>query len=200
MKRIRDRQLRTSRALLVVTGTILLVGAAIAGLLAAKLVDRIGRPLDARTVLLNAHGRQLLHEHQLGFQLGALVVGIVLIVVGASWLRQQVPPMRRHEDTPLEISDAEVDGRNMIAGDALAHALESDLERSPHIARARAELQTGSEVVRLRLDIDEDTPMHEIITTVVDPAVARVVTVAELSTPPRVETEVRPVAVGVVLD
>jgi hypothetical protein len=199
MKRIRDRQLRTSRALLVATGTILLVLAALAALLASKLVDRIGQPLDARTVLLNANGRRVLSEHQLGFQLGALAVGIVLIAVGLTWLRQQIPPIRRHEDTPLDGADGGVDGRNMIAGDALAHALERDLERSPHVARARAELQPGSEVVRLRLDVDEEVPVHEVITTVVDPAIGRVVTVAELSKPLRVETEVRPVTIGVML-
>jgi hypothetical protein len=50
--------------------------------------------------------------------------------------------------------------------------------------------------VRIRLDVDEDAPVDEILATVVDPALARVVTVAGLPTTPRVEADIRPVAVA----
>jgi hypothetical protein len=196
MKRIRDRQLRTSRLFLVVTGGVLLAFATAAALLAGKVIDRVGDPLDAHTTLLNASGQRLLKAHQLAFQLGAVVVAIVFVSVGAAWLRQQIPAVRRQEDVPLDIGDAGIAGRNTIAGDALAHALESDLERSAFVARARAELRSGSEFVRIRLDVDEEASVDEIVATVVDPAIARIVTVAELATTPRVVADIRPVAVA----
>jgi hypothetical protein len=195
MKRIRDRQLRTSRCLLVVIGLALLTAAVIGALLAGKVIHGIGRPLNSRTALLNVSGMRLLRRHQLTFQLVAVLVALALIGLGITWLRRQIPPVRHHEDTPLDITDARVDGRNMIAGDALARALETDLEQSPYITRARAEVQTASEIVRLRLDVDEEMPVGRIIATVVEPAIARVATVAELVGRPRVETDIRLVRV-----
>jgi hypothetical protein len=170
--------------------------ATVAALLAGKVIDRIGDPLDAHTALLNPSGRRLLNEHQLAFQLGAVLVALLFIAVGVAWLRQQIPAPRRQGDVPLDIGDGGVDGRNTIAGDALARALEADLERSASVARARAELRAGSEFVRIRLDVDEEASVDEILTRVVDPAIARVVTVAELATAPRVLADIRPVAVA----
>ena len=199
MKRIRDRQLRTTRVFLVAIGVMLFGLAITAALLAAKLIGSIGDPLDAHTPLLNANGRRLLHEHELAFQLGAALVALLFIAVGIAWLRVQIPSPRRHDDVPLDIGDTpgdarNIDGRNTIAGDALAEALEADLERSPLVARARAELRSGSDVVRLRLDVDEDASVDEILAAVVDPALARAVTVASLPNTPRVEADIRPVA------
>jgi hypothetical protein len=52
---------------------------------------------------------------------------------------------------------------------ALAHAFEQDLERSSHIRRARAELLPDEDLIRLRLDIDDDFSVDELVTTVIDP-------------------------------
>ncbi|MDX6414079.1 MAG: hypothetical protein QOH23_1489 [Gaiellaceae bacterium] len=199
MKRIRDRQLRATRAFLVVVGAALFGLAIAAALLAAKVIESIGDPLDAHTPLLNASGRRLLHEHELAFQLGAALAALLFIGVGFAWLLLQIPSRRRHDNVPVDIGDTAVDGhniggRNTIAGDALAEAFEADLERSPLVARARAELRSGSDVVRIRLDVDEDAPVDEILATVVDPAIARIVTVADLQTRPRVQADIRPVA------
>lgn len=194
MKRIRDHQLATSRALLVIVGLILLAGAVLAALLASKAIDRVGDSLDARTALLNAHGRRLLDDHQLTFQLAALVVGLLLLAVGVLWLRNQIPPHRHQEDTIFDNPDPDIVGRNTIGSGALAHAFEQDLERSSHIRRARAELRPDDGLIRLRLDIDDQSSVDEIVTAVIGPAVERLVTVAEFWTRPQLETDLRPVA------
>jgi hypothetical protein len=191
MKRLRDRQLRASRGFLIATGIVLLGAAVIAALLAAKIVDDLGGPLDSHTALLNSTGMRLLRRHQLAFQSGAALISIVVIATGITWLRQQIPPMRHQHDTSLDIADPHTDGHNVIAGDALAQALEHDLVQSPLVARARAEIQTRSQLIRLRLDIDEATPVDCVISTVVDPAVARIATVAELTAPLHIEADIR---------
>jgi hypothetical protein len=196
MKRIRDHQLATSRALLVIVGLILLAGAVLGTLLATKTVDRVGDPLDAHTAVLNADGRRLFADHQLAFQLAALVAGLLLLAVGVLWLKMQIPPHRHQEDATFDNPDADVAGRNTIDGGALSHAFERDLERSSHIRRARAELRPDDGLIRLRLDIDEESSVDEIVTAAIDPAVARLVIVAEFEIRPRLETDLRPVAGG----
>jgi hypothetical protein len=183
--------------MLFAVGVVLLAAAVVAALLAGKVIHGLGHPLDSRTALLNDSGMRLLRRHQLTFQLVAALFALALIALGIAWLRQQIPPLRQQDDTRLEIADSHIDGRNMVAGDALARALEGDLEHSPYIARARAELQTDSETVRLRLDVDEEMPVDHVIATVVDPAIARITTVAELAGRPRVETDIRLVRVAV---
>jgi hypothetical protein len=194
MKRIRDHQLATSRALLVIVGLILLAGAILAALLATKTIDRVGDSLDAHTAVLNAHGRRLFDDHQLAFQLAALTLGLLLVAVGLLWLRDQIPPHRHQEDTTVDNPDPDIAGQNTVGGGALAHALEQDLERSSHIQRARAELRPDEGLIRLRLDIDDESSVDEIVTAVIDPAVKRFATVAEFWTRPHVETDLRPVA------
>jgi hypothetical protein len=194
MKRIRNRQLAVSRTFLIVVGAVLLAGAVIAGLLAAKAVDNLGNALDAETALLNADGLRLIYVHQLAFQFIVLGIGLLFIVVGLIWLKNQIPPHRRQEDHSVETQAPDVAGRNTVAGGALAHALENDVARSPHVERARAEFRGDEGVVRLRLDIDDDSSADEIVRTVVEPAVDRVTTVAELPTRPNVEIDLRPVS------
>jgi hypothetical protein len=193
MKRIRNRQLAISRTFLIVVGAVLLAGAVIAGLLATEIVDRLGNALDAQTALLNADGLRLLYVHRLAFQFLALGIGVVLIVVGLVWLKNQIPPHRRQEDHSVETQVSDVAGRNTVAGGALAHALENDLARSPQVERARAELRGEEGIVRLRLDIDDGSSADEVLGAVVEPAIDRVATVAELPTRPDVQIDLRPV-------
>jgi hypothetical protein len=197
MKRIRNRQLAISRTFLIVVGAVLLAGAVIAGLLATGTVDHLGNALDSDTALLNADGLRLLYVHPRAFQFAVLGIGVLLIVVGIVWLKNQIPPHRRQEDHSVETQESEVAGRNTVAGGALAHALENDLARSPYVERARAEFRGEEGVVRLRLDIDDDSSADEIVHTVVAPAVDRVTTVAELPGRPSVQIDLRPVSSSV---
>jgi hypothetical protein len=197
MKRVRNRQLAISRTFLIVVGAVLVAGAVIAGLLATELVDRLGNALDADTALLNADGLRLLYVHRLAFQFLALGVGLLLIVAGIAWLRNQLPPHRRQEDHSVETQLADVAGRNTVAGGALAHALENDLARTPQVERARAEFRGEEGIVRLRLDIDDHSSAEEIVGSIVEPAIDRVATVAELPGRPNVEIDLRPVSSSV---
>jgi hypothetical protein len=166
----------------------------IAGLLASKIADNLANALDADTALLSADGLRLLYVHRLAFQFLALGIGVLLIVVGLAWLKNQIPPHRRHEAHRVETQGSEVAGRNTVAGGALAHALENDLARSPQLERARAEVRGDEGMVRLRLDVDDDSSADEIVRTVVEPAVDRITTVAELPARPSVQIDLRPVS------
>jgi hypothetical protein len=194
VKRIRNRQLRTSRILLIITGSLLVALGVLGLLLATKTIDQISNPVDAQRALLNDDGRRLLSDHQLAFQIGALVVALVLIVTGVVWLRNQIPPIRHQEDNDFDNPDPENPGRNIVRGGALAHALEAHLETSEPVQRARAEFRTNDDLIRLRLDVDETVPLEEILNGIVNPAIERITAVAELEHRPSVETDVRPVA------
>jgi hypothetical protein len=194
VKRIRNRQLRTSRTLLVITGSLLVALGALGLLLATEAIDQIGNPVDAQRALLNDNGRRLLSDHQLAFQIGALVVALVLIATGIVWLKNQIPPIRHQEDNEFDNPDPEHPGRNAVRGGALAHALEAHLETSEPVQRARAEFRTDDDLIRLRLDVDETVPLDEILNGIVNPAIDRITAVAELEQRPSVETDLRPVA------
>jgi hypothetical protein len=193
VKRLRDNQLRSSRRLLVAVGLVLVVLAAFGAMLASKIVDRLADPLDARTAVLNEHGRRLLDQHELAFQLGAAAVALVLITVGVMWLKNQIPPVRQRQDNRFENPDSEYPGRNTVSGGAVAHALEADLERSESVARARAEFRSERDLVRLRLDVDESTSVDDVLVSIVSPAIDRIATVAEFDRRPAVQTDLRPV-------
>jgi hypothetical protein len=196
VKRIRNRQLRTSRTLLVVTGSLLVALGALGLLLATQAINRIGNPVDAQRALLNSDGRRLLSDHQLAFQIGAVVVALMLIATGIVWLKNQIPPTRHQEDNEFDNPDPENPGRNTVRGGALAHALEAHLESSGPVQRARAEFRTDDDLIRLRLDVDQTVPLDEILNGIVNPAVDRITAVAELGQRPSVETDLRPVAVA----
>lgn len=195
MKRIRNRQLRTSRTLLAFTGLVLLGISALGLLLSRGAVDRYGSGLDSDTSVLNRIGARYLDSHQLPVQGIVVAVGVLLIAIGAGWLRQQIPPTRHKEDNHFDNPDKELAGTNIVAGGALAHALEMDLERSDAIKRARAEFRTDDNLLRLRLDIDDTASIDTIMDAVVMPAIERITSVAELGTTPKLQIDLRPLSV-----
>ncbi|HEY3833360.1 MAG TPA: hypothetical protein VGO03_13770 [Acidimicrobiia bacterium] len=152
-----------------------LVVVSVAGLLlATKAVRTFGDALDAHTALLNTHGDRLLRGHELAFQIGTLVVGLLLAALGVRWLATHLPPVRSQRDAAVPNSaDAQLPGRNVVAGSALSRALQAQLEASPLVRRARAEVGAPDDPIRLRLDIDESTPVPDVLSQVVQPALRR---------------------------
>ncbi len=192
MTRDVDRRLRGHRAALVVVG-VLLAAVAVAGLLlSTEAIGGIGDSLDADTAVLNDDGLTFVIDHRFVLQLVGFVVGVVLVWIGLSWLRHQIPRTRRHQQDNVFETPEHTPGRNTVRGGALAMALEDDLERSRHIRRARAEFRTTDDLLRLRLDVDDDTDVATILRSSVDPAIDRITTVAELPRRPDVQIDLRP--------
>ena len=124
MKRLRNRQLTRSRVLLFVVGVTLTAVGVLGLLLTADRVTQVTNWFDRRAPLLNSNLDQSLADHRLTYQLVALAVAVVCIVVGFWWLRSQIPPIRHHQDNEFPNNAADVAGRNVVAGGALAAAME----------------------------------------------------------------------------
>jgi hypothetical protein len=191
MKRLRNRQLRLSRVLLVVVGLILLAASVAGLLLATGKVDQWSDALDAGRPLLNAHGDRFLADHRSLLQGIGVALALLAIVVGIWWLRHQIPPVRHQHDNEFANTDADHAGSNVVQGGALAHAFEADLERARSVTRARAEFHPDEQRIRLRLDVDDDASIRDVLDSVVAPAVDRVTTVGELGARPTVDTDIR---------
>lgn len=190
MNRRHQHQRRISRTLLTITGIVLIAIAAAGALLAATKIRHLG-DLDARTSLLNGTGREFLNHHQLPLQLTGVAIGVGLILVGAIWLKNQIPPIPQQRDRHISHPDAEPDGSTTIRGDALANALTAHLESHPTIQNARCELRTDEDLILIRLDIPDTAPIDPILQHV-HSSVDRLIRVAELTTEPTVETTLRP--------
>ncbi len=195
MKRLRNRQLRASRFVLAIIGLVLVTSSVLGLSLSTNVVDRYGSWLDSDAPVLNRTAREFLDTHELWTRTAVVAAGLLLILIGTVWLRAQIPPTRHQEDNHFENPDTDLVGSNVVTGRALARALETDLERSDLIGRARAEFRTDDNLLRLRLDIDETASIDEILDTVVHPAVDRITTVSELGTKPRLQIDLRPLAV-----
>ncbi len=193
MKRLRNRQLDASRALLGVTGVIVLALAVAGLLLSTNAVTRITRYAEADQPVLDPALRRLLTDHTLAAPLIGAAAGLLLVAVGLAWLRLQIPPIRRQDDVHPPNADAVHPGHNVARGRALARALEDDLEAAPPIRRAQAELRHDANLVRLRLDVADDAPTSGILDDVVLPAVDRLATVAGLPHRPDLQVDLRPV-------
>jgi hypothetical protein len=189
VKHRRDKQLRISRVVLTLIGTLLLTFAAIGTLLATKRISHTGA-LDSHTPILNASGQQLFDNHQLAFQLGAVAVAVVLVTAGAMWVRNQIPPIAHQHDQPIANRNGELPGTNTVRGDALAHALAADLERPTFINRAQAEIRTDDNLIRLRLHVDDSAPLERILTSI-EPAIDRVTHITHLEPRPHITTDLR---------
>lgn len=190
MKRLRSRQLRSSRVMLTVLGLMLTAVGAAGLTLSLDAVDRLADPLDADTPVWNDAGRSLVENHQLAWQLGAVGVGLLLVVIGLSWLARQIPPIRHHQDLELPKGGSSVAGSSTLAGGAAADAFEEDLERSRWIERARVEFRKDGPV-RVRLDVVEDHPVDELLDEVVAPAFDRLVRVGGIDPRPDLAIDLR---------
>lgn len=193
MKRLRNRQLGASRAILTVIGLVVLALSVLGLLLATGAVDRLTRYAVADQPVLDPALRRLLADHTLAAQLIGAAAALVLIAIGLAWLRLQVPPIRRQEDVHPANADPVHPGHNVLRGRALAQALEDDLETDQRIRRAQAELRHDGELVRLRLDVADDSTSGGVLDEVVSPAIDRLATVAGLPARPEVQIDLRPV-------
>lgn len=193
MKRLRSRQLRASRLVLTVLGLALIAISGAGLVLSFGVVDRLADPLDAGTPVWNDVGRQLVVDQQLAWQLGVAGAGVLLVVIGLSWLAQQIPPTRHHQDLELAKGDSNIAGSSTLAGSAVAAAFEEDLERSRCIERARVEFRRDGPV-RVRLDVVEDHPVDELLDEVVTPAFDRLVRVGGIDPRPDLVIDLRLVA------
>ena len=189
MNRRRREKQRATRALLTGTGVVLLAAAIVAMLLATKAIDHIG-DVAAHRALLTPAGRRFLHRDELALQIGAVVVGVVLVGLGAVWLRNLIPPLPAQDDVEIENRDPNAAGTNTVRGGALASSLTADLEGHDSIQRARAEFQRESDVILLRLDVDDDAPIDTVLGAVAS-AVERIRHVAEMTREPTTETTLR---------
>jgi hypothetical protein len=183
------RKQRTARGWLTGVGAVLVALAVIGLLLATKQIAHIG-VVDARTGLLNGAGRRALRHHELLLQCLALGFGLLLVVVGAIWLRALIPPLARQSDQRLESGEGPVTGTNIVKGAALANALSADVERNQWVQHARAEIRTDEHLVLMRVDVDDAAPIAEVVSTV-NRAVDRLKDVAELGRSAVVETTLR---------
>ena len=195
MKRLRNRQVRASRIMLAATGLVLLALSSLARLLSTGAVDRYGSRLDSDTVVLNDDALRFFDAHRLGLQGIVFAGGVMAAALGVRWLLHQIPPIRHQEDNEFANPDSDLPGSNTVAGGALAHALEADLERSDAVTRARAEFRTGDNVLRLRLDVDEKANVDTLLDAVVTPAIERITHVAELGAALVVQIDLRPLSV-----
>lgn len=193
MKRLRNRQLNASRALLAVTGLIVTALAVLGLLLTTNAVANLTRYARADEPVLNPALRRLVTDHTVAAPVTGAVVALVLVATGLVWLRLQIPPIRRQADVHPPNADAVHPGHNVARGRAMARALTDDLETAPTIHRAQVELAHDANLVRLRLDVADDAPTTGILDDVVLPAVDRLATVAGLPQRPELEVDLRPV-------
>lgn len=194
MKRLRNRQLRWSRVLLTGTGLVLVALAVVGLLLATDAVRSLGGGrVRSGGPLLTDTGLAWIDAHQRAVRIATFATGVVLLVLGQMLLRLQVPPIRRQHDQRLpNLVDDTAPGANRIRGRALADALESDLERSPLVRRARAEIHPDHDLVRLRLDVHERATTDQLSADVIGPAVARLSRVAQLDPGVTVRADISP--------
>lgn len=191
MTRSGTRASRADRVILFLVGAVLTAAAVVLGLLSLDRIASISNWAHGRSAVLSPEIDRSLHAHALAYRLGAVGISTVLIVLGALWLLRQLPLRRPDADHPVEnpLEDT-VPGANFVRARALAGALENDLARYDPIANATAELDLNRNRIHLRIDTYATAALPEVKTGVIDPAVDRLVTVAQL-TDPDVDTDVR---------
>jgi len=192
MKRDHAKQVQRDRAVLGGLGVVLATLAVLLTLLHTGVVDRIG-PFGGEGQVLDAELRAHLERNEMTWQLIVFGIGLVLVALGAWWLRGQIPPLPDHQDVQLEVP-SEVPGETIVSGRALARALEDDLRRDDDVADARAEVRAADGQLRLRLSVPTDVDLDHVLGEVVPAAVDRFALVSDLASPPDIEVELRLVA------
>lgn len=191
MKRRRNRQLAVQRVILAIIGAVV-TATAVAGLLITSgTVDRLTDWVDGSGPLLNGSVDRSLESHSVWFQAGALAVGVVLVVLGAVWLRRQIPPLRHQQSHDVPNSSDKIAGTNTVDGSALARALAADLERHPSIDRAVVEVRSDDNLVRLQVSAADTLALSELRSSVIGPAIERARTVGEFDQALTTQTDVR---------
>ncbi len=125
------------------------------------------------------------------YQLVALVFALVCIAVGLLWLRSQLPRLRHNQDNVFANHAGQVEGRNVIAGGALASAIEDDLEHHPAVEQRASSSDRRITLIRVSVSAADALPVGELRATVIEPATARAIRVGELPDDIEVLTDVR---------
>jgi hypothetical protein len=167
-------------------------GVAVTGLLVSfGAFDRLTDWVDGSGPVLNQAADRSLGSNAVLFQFAALTFGVLLVLAGATWLRRQVPPIRRHQSQTFANTSDDVDGTNTVDGGALATALAADLERHPAIERATVEVSADDGVVRLQISVADTLSLSDLQTSVITPAVQLASIVGEFEPPLSCQTDVR---------
>jgi hypothetical protein len=182
---------RADRAALLLTGGAALVVSVVMVLLATGAVHHLGHFIDGGGPLLNTRFDGSLIADQTWWQVGAVGVGVVLVVIGVWWLRRQLPPRRVLQDTTFgDLGDGTA-GDTIIHGRALANGFEADLRRHPDVIDARADVLLNAGLVRIRLTAADDVDVQQLASEVVRPAIARLAVIADIALEPRTEIDIR---------
>jgi hypothetical protein len=191
MKRRRNRQLALQRVNLGILGTLITAAAVVGLLITSGTVRRLTDWVDGSAPLLNDAIDNSLESDAVWFQIGALAIGVLLVALGAMWLRRQIPPLRHQQSHDLPNTSDETPGTNIVDGAALAGALAADLERHPAIDRAVVEVRSDDNLVRLQIAAADTLPLAELHSSVITPAVQRASTVGEFDQQLTTQTDVR---------
>ncbi|MEV0675776.1 alkaline shock response membrane anchor protein AmaP [Actinosynnema sp. NPDC050436] len=138
------RSYRTERVCAAILGTIALLVGAGAVVLNARRVDR---PLLDQTVLDWAR------DHLLPVRIGALALGLVLVVVGLRWVWRAATP-ERHPDLTL-------DHDLVVTSSAIADAVKSDVERVDGVTSARVKV-IGEPALRMKLTLRQGADVRAV--------------------------------------
>jgi len=129
------------------------IGALAAAAGAAALVVSagwLGRPRASRP-LADPIALQWLQAHQPWAQVGALVVGVLLVLFGL-WLASRTLRPEPRPDLVLE-DDAETAGGLRVTAQAIAEAIRADAESVSGVAEARARVVRVNDTPALRLQL-----------------------------------------------
>lgn len=190
MKRDVRSTRRGDRIALALIGVLLLAGAVLALLVVTGVIDSLGPYVARDEPLLNNELDTTLQDDELAWQLGAVAVGLLLVILGLAWLRHQLPARRRLHNTSLALAD-DTPGNTTVDGRAFANAFEADVRRHPDVLEARADMLLDQGLIRVRLTVDDDVDVERLVSDEVHPAVARLTTVAALAAQPTSEVDLR---------
>ncbi|CCH29214.1 alkaline shock response membrane anchor protein AmaP [Actinosynnema sp. NPDC047251] len=138
------RSYRTERVCAAILGTIALLAGVGAVVLNARHVDR---PLFDPTALDWAR------EHLLLVRIGALVAGLVLVVVGLRWAWRAATP-ERHPDLAL-------DHHVVVTSGAIADAVKSDVEQVDGVTSAQVKV-IGEPALRLKVTLGQGADVRAV--------------------------------------
>ena len=191
MKRRRDRQLASERLVLGTLGVVVTSAAVLGLLVSGGVIDFGTTRFDASQPLVTSTSDGDVVSHAVWWQLGAVGAGMVLVGLGAWWLRRQVPPSTCHHPQVLPNTDEHIKGTNLIDGRALAAALSADIEQHPEVGRVVAEIRSAEGVIRLRVAAADTFAVSKLCSEVIAPAVRRAAVAGAFDRPISTQIDVR---------